>query len=618
MSLETSRRWTRAVAFVGFVSAAFSMALFLACSSSSTPTPPSDAGTDVRHDGGAAKDAGVGLTCSKLLQCDQACSSNSCTNDCYADSTAVAQGLFTVFDDCLDVQCPSSAGGPCSSSSSTACSNCNQQAATGGCISQLVSCEGDTHEGPPNGDGGVVLPDAGSIYNCGELNTCVAGCPSKGGAACSAACASEATPTAQSLFATLNKCLAKACPAADGGPCAMAGAACMGCIEQVTLAEPDTCATPYIACNQDRSNEKDGGAVTVLVDGGVLSTVLTGLDQAASTILVSGDYLYFTQVVGGGPVYRLWVGDGGTIGDGGLAFGDGGALLMGDGGPLMTVGPPQATPVSLAVDTNNVYVWSVGTFGLSSSINNHDGTVVQIPLDGQPPITLNDKMEVLYDAAYLNAIAIDSRYVYWVAGASGSDGAIMRSPIGGGSSTAIYSGQQIPQAVVTDGTSVYWADWGTFDSEGRSNNDGTLWQGPVDGGTPIKLASNQEAPSAIAIDTKNVYWVNLGKLGADNFPALNSGSVMNVPIGGGKVTTVANKQAVPVSIVIAGETVYWSEYGLSAPGLLMSAPTKGGPPAPLVTNLYDPAALAISGNTLYWTNANSSPTNGYIQSLRPF
>jgi hypothetical protein len=593
-------------AFIALGFGLLASAIFLACAAalSSCTGGSSAAGAD-----GAAEAGPSGLTCNQLLTCDQACTSSACTDGCYAQATGVAQGLFNVFTACIAAQCPD--GG----------ASCQQNAGTGACIGDLSMCFADTFVGPPDPDGGgVVVPDAGSTYNCGQLNTCLAGCPSDGGADCTTACNARATPQAEALEAALSSCLAMACPSTDGGPCAMQGLACMGCIEQVTLAQPNTCAAPYVACNNDRSNMPDGGGgVTVLVDGGVLSTVLTGLDQAASTVVASGGWLYFTQVVGGGPVYRLWVGGGAAeFGDGGLAFGDGG-IRTADGGALLeSVGPPQPTPVSLAVDANNVYVWSVGTFKLSSSINNHDGTVVQIPLGGGAPITLAQGMEVFYDSGYLNAIAVDSKNVYWVAGASGNDGAIMKAPIGGGSAVALYSGQYLPQAITTDGTNVYWANWGTFDAQGRSNNDGTIWQGSVNGGTPIMLASNQAGPSTMGLDAKNVYWVDLGKLGADNFPALNSGSVVTAPIGGGNVTTIATAQSVPFSLLVAGGTLYWSEYGLSAPGLIMSAPTNGGTVAPLVSGLNDPSALAISGSTLYWTNANSSPNNGFILSLSPF
>jgi hypothetical protein len=333
----------------------------------------------------------------------------------------------------------------------------------------------------------------------------------------------------------------------------------------------------------------------------VLDTVLTGLQQPASTIVASDGYLYFTQVIDQEPVSRL-------------------SLQGPTAGTVSTLGPPQPTPVSLAVDANNVYVWSVGSFALASSVNNHDATVVQVPLNGGAAITLGSGFEVFYDAAYLNAVAIDGSNVYWVAGASGSDGTIMKAPIGGGSpAVAIYSNRYLPQGVVSDGTNVYWVEWGTFNAMGRANNDGSVWQGSVNGGTtPKQLASNQPAPSGIAVDSSNVYWTNLGPLGGDNLPALNAGSVRMTPIGGGTVTTIASGQSVPVCIIVSGGRIFWSEYGLNAPGLVLSAPAGGGSVTPLVAGLSDPAALAIFNNTLYWTNDNSSPNAGFIMSLSPF
>jgi len=560
-----------------------------------------DAVTDAIVDTGPDLDAAVGLTCAKLVACDNACgTSGTCTDTCYAEATGVAQGLFNAFNACISANCPSGDGGVCAMSSSTACSNCNQEQATTSCVTGLGACLSDTKPGPPDPDGGgvvVVHVDAGKSFNCGELIACQAACSLDAGP-CAMTCSNEATPEARALAGTLSSCLAMACPAVDGGPCQMQGLACSGCIEQVELAEPDTCATPYIACNADTSNSPDGGSTPKpLVDGGVLTTLVKGLDQAASTIVASNGYLYFTQVVSGSPILRIPLTDGGTV---------------------EQLGPPQATPVSLAVDSTNAYVWSVGTFELNSSTNNKDGTVVQVPLGGGAAVTLAQNVEVLYDAAYLNAIAIDAKNVYWVAGANGSDGTIMKTAIGSASPTAIFSGQLVPQALTTDGTNVYWADWGTFNAQGDPNTDGTIWQGPVGGGTAIMLAANQSAPSAIAVDGTHVYWSNLGPLGGDNLPQPNGGSVMKVAIGGGTVTTIASAQAVPVAIALAGTNLYWSQYGLSAPGLIMTTPTAGGAVTPIAAGLDDPAAIAIAGKTIYWTNANSSPTNGSISALTPF
>ena len=549
-----------------------------------------DANADVSHDASVSQDAGIGKTCALLLLCDAPCSTAACTNACYAQATGVAQGLFNAFSSCVTAACADSDA-----------SSCDQGAATGACASGLEACEQDKTVAPPDPDGGaVVVPtsDAGSLTNCGQYLSCVAACKGDAGS-CASTCAEHTTLEAKALASVLDSCLAMACPSTDGGPCAMPGLACNGCIVQVELAEPDTCAAPYIACNADTSNQPDGGTKPKgLVDGGVLSTIVTGLDQAASSIVASGVYLYFTQVITGGPVLRIPLVDGGTM------------------SPL---GPPQPTPVGLAVDANNVYVWNTGSFALNSDINNKDGVVTQVPLNGGAAITLFTGMEVLYDAPYLNSVAVDSKSVYWVAGGAGNDGTIMRTAIGSSSPTAIYSNQQIPMAVVSDGTNVYWTDLGTYDSAGVANNDGTVWQGSVSGATPaIKLASNQPSPYAIVVDATSVYWVNTGILGGDNLPALNSGSVMKAPIGGGTLTTIATDQGAPISITIANGTLVWDEYGLSEPGLIMTAPTSGGTPVPLVVGLDDPGAVTTAGHTVYWGNANSSPTNGSISSFTPF
>jgi hypothetical protein len=291
---------------------------------------------------------------------------------------------------------------------------------------------------------------------------------------------------------------------------------------------------------------------------------------------------------------------------------------LGDGGAVPTLTVAQESPVGLAADANNLYVWNVGDFMGSALVSEGDGTVIQIALDGGAQLTLGQHIETGYRAPYTNPIAIDSKNVYWIQGASGNDGAVVRAPIGvadGG--TPLYTQQAFPEAIATDGNNVYWTDWGTFDAQGNSNNDGAVWQGPVDGGTPVLLASNQLAPVSIAVDSSNVYWTNIGELGAGDLPAPNTGSVMQTPIGGGgKVTTLASAQAIPLGVVVAGGTVYWCEYVLSGPGLIQSVPVGGGTVTPVAAGLADPYGIAVSNDTLYWEDAPPYALNtGAILSL---
>ncbi|HTQ46682.1 MAG TPA: hypothetical protein VMI75_28205 [Polyangiaceae bacterium] len=589
--------------------ASVGLVLTLAASSSTlSGCSSSSGGGSASSDGGS--DAGSkGKTCGQLVKCDQACGgAGACTDQCYQESTKNAQTLFTEFNDCLNTACPTAGGGPCVDVNSSACSTCNQNAATGACVTNLVSCLNDPVMGPPNGDAGIGPIDAGNgELACGALVACVSNCPTNPAAyaQCSSACKFTATPQAIQLDGLLNDCLDMACPTTDGGVCATPGVSCAGCQEQAVFAMPNICAVPWTNCQNDRVSG-DGGTAkpTPLQDGGVLSTVATGLVQAASTLVVQNGDLYFTQVDGNGRVSRLTLGAGGPID------------VADAGGALTLFGPSTQTPCGLALDSNNVYVWSYGTFSGMTSFNNGDGTVTQVPLDGGAATTLEKNFEDLYDAPYLTSVTSDGTNVYWVKGAKGTDGVIMKTAVGNPNSAPLYTTQEIPEAIATDGTNVYWADWGTFDSTGASNNDATVWQGSVNGGTPIMLASNQMAPAVVVVDSKNVYWTNLGKLGASLFPATNSGSVVQVPIGGGTVVTVAASEPIPISLVVSGGQIYWTRYGLSVPGEIVMAPVGGGAITPLVGGLNDPFSLAMSGSTLYWTNTPSSNGGGTILSYK--
>jgi hypothetical protein len=380
--------------------------------------------------------------------------------------------------------------------------------------------------------------------------------------------------------------------------------ACNGCVEQTEFG--GMCSSAYQTCQNDTSNSPDASTTpVVLVDGGVLSTVVTGVDQIGSTMMVQDGWLYFAQENVSNQVHRVWVGDGGAI----------------DAGSLAAVGPAQPTPVAIAVNASSAYVWNYGTFTGKSSFNNSDGTVVQIPLDGGAEVTVGKNVQVFFAAPYLNAIAVDSQNVYWVQGAQGNNGVIMKAPLGTTGGTPIYTMQNFPEGLVTDGTNIYWASWGTYDGQGNSNNDGTIQMGSVNGGPAKTLADHLSAPACLALDANNVYWTNLGKMGGNNLPALNTGSVMQVALAGGNVTTLASQESVPVGIALQGNTVYWTEYGLGSLGLVLSAPKGGGTVVPLVANLRNPYSLAIQGNTMFWsyysasTPASSTPL---IDSLSPF
>src|SRR3984957_1598055 len=152
--------WMRRLAIAGWLCGPVIAVVAVACGSSGSGTTSTTAGTGGGAGGGVpGTDGGdggpdgdgvpVGLRCPQLLACDQKCTSNACTDNCYAESTGVAQGFFNALNDCISATCSAGPGGPCASPASATCSSCQTGAATGACINNPPAFEGDPAVGPP-------------------------------------------------------------------------------------------------------------------------------------------------------------------------------------------------------------------------------------------------------------------------------------------------------------------------------------------------------------------------------------------------------------------------------------------------------------------------------------
>ncbi len=201
----------------------------------------------------------------------------------------------------------------------------------------------------------------------------------------------------------------------------------------------------------------------------------------------------------------------------------------------------------------------------------------------------------------------------------------------------LADGQDHPYGVASDGSHVYWTNFG--DGTGDS---GSLMRVPVGGGTPELLVAGLAGPTEIVLDDTHVYWITIGatgpsgglwalaKTGGNATPLVesytqvydlvilsatnparayytcgqcdggDSGRVEFVPVTGGPATVVASNQAEPVSITAAGSTVFW----VNRDGQQVFMTDTGGTVTELTTEADAADGITSAGGQLYWTASN--------------
>lgn len=139
-------------------------------------------------------------------------------------------------------------------------------------------------------------------------------------------------------------------------------------------------------------------------------------------------------------------------------------------------------------------------------------------------------------------IATDGQRLY----VTGDDGKLYVLGADGGLITSINApGTPEAVGVALDDRAVYW----TFDDL----TAGTIYMALKSTLSPIPLASSQKAPNAVVTDGTNLYWTNFGTGGF-------TGSIMTCPISSCSTPTVlANGLSQPVALVVDDTSVYWAD-----------------------------------------------------------
>jgi hypothetical protein len=113
--------------------------------------------------------------------------------------------------------------------------------------------------------------------------------------------------------------------------------------------------------------------------------------------------------------------------------------------------------------------------------------------------------------------------------------------------------------------------------------------------TAVVLAGNQDQPGALALDDGYVYFAVYGD-------AANHGAIRRVAKGGGAVTTLADGEFVPGSLVVDATRVYWTsnDPDHSSSGAIRAVDKAGGTPISLASGLSSARALTADDAALYF------------------
>jgi hypothetical protein len=209
------------------------------------------------------------------------------------------------------------------------------------------------------------------------------------------------------------------------------------------------------------------------------------------------------------------------------------------------------------------------------------------------------------------AIQVQGTNVYWTQ--QDDPGAVVGTPIAGGTVTTVASGLHSPDSLSVDSTNAYWSEYGTTSSSNGTqsyNNDGAIVQAPlVGGGTVTTIASMQTYPGGVTVNGSTVYWTVQGDMTAN-------GAVLSVPVGGGTVSTIEMSQASPLTLTTDGTNVYWGNYGTfnnnndyNGDGAILQAPVAGGTVVTIASSQLQPAAIAVDATNIYWATQGGLNTS---------
>lgn len=186
-----------------------------------------------------------------------------------------------------------------------------------------------------------------------------------------------------------------------------------------------------------------------------------------------------------------------------------------------------------------------------------DGTLARLAVDAP-------EVEVFIEGMpQPNALAVDEGVAYVTT--YFDPGAVMRVPTTGEPGSVLYGFLQHPDAIVRDGSTLFFAD---------SNNDGNdstpIWRGTVDG-ADLELVDDADGiVTTLLVHESRLVWGLYRVAGSE---------IRTVSIEpGSRVTTIATTAAQPIGLAVTADRIVWSEIADAGDHVaLRSVSHEGGP-----------------------------------------
>jgi hypothetical protein len=295
------------------------------------------------------------------------------------------------------------------------------------------------------------------------------------------------------------------------------------------------------------------------------------------------------------------------------------------------------SPVFLAKITNPRHLVIANT-SLYVTSHTSNGGVYEVPTAGVPDG--GSARALISGLSNPNHITLTGTDVYF--GLDTSSGSVRRCGIGPtGTCDILVGSQDTPTGIISDGTNVFWSEWGSgnvnrcpngacggtalrvvsglngptgvakenntvvFADEGTapSFTNGRILTAIADQSTssPVELARNQLAPVFVVVQQGIVYWGGLASA-----PLANDVQIKSCPISGcsSGPKTIADKQASLGDLLIDGNDLYWSRYGGGADDGVYTCPITGCPPSGPTRIALDgsPRGVAVDRTMIYWAS----------------